>query len=87
MVLTSRYRHQGSRKQYYGVQKLADKYQNRIDRAAIDYNRTKDEKYKKLWYELIRKADNGSYYSKRRTLSSSSDNKGINRGYGPGTRH
>ena len=48
----------GSEKQYCGVQKLVDKYQSRIDQAAVDYNRTKDEN-KKLWYELIRKADNG----------------------------
>ena len=61
--------------------------QNRIDKAANDYNRTKDEKYKKLWYDLIRKADNGSDYSDRRDISSGSSNKGINRGYGPGTRN
>ncbi len=42
--------------------------QNRIDKAANDYNRTKDEKYKKLWYDLVRKVDNGTYYSKRRTI-------------------
>jgi|TARA_Y100000004_G_scaffold156262_1_gene181262 hypothetical protein len=42
--------------------------QNRIDKAANDYNRTKDERYKKLWYDLVRKADNGTYYSKRRTI-------------------
>jgi hypothetical protein len=66
--LTSRYRHRGSRKQYYGERKLVDKYQTRIDKAANDYNRTKDEKYKKLWYDLIRKVDNGFNYSKRRTI-------------------
>ena len=64
-----------------------DKYQTRIDKAANDYNRTKDEKYKKLWYELIRKADNGFDYSDRRDVSSDSSDKGINRGYGPGKRH
>ncbi len=42
--------------------------QNRIDKAANDYNRTKDEKYKKLWYDLVRKVDNGTYHSKRRTI-------------------
>ena len=25
-----------------------------IDKAANDYNKTKNEKYKKLWYELIK---------------------------------
>ena len=37
----------GSRKQYYGEIKLVDKYLNRVDQAAKDYERTKDEKYKK----------------------------------------
>ena len=64
-----------------------DKYQTRIDKAANDYNRTKDEKYKKLWYDLIRKADSESYYFDRRDVSSDSSNKGINRGYGPGKRN
>jgi hypothetical protein len=64
-----------------------DNYQKRIDQAANDYNRTKDKKYKKLWYDLIRKLDSGNYYSVRRTIPTSSSNKGINRGYGPGTRH
>ena len=64
-----------------------DKYQSRIDKAARDYNRTKDEKYKKLWYDLIRKVDNGSNYSDSRDVSSDSDNKGINRRYGPGTKN
>jgi hypothetical protein len=51
------------------------------------WNKTKDEKYKKLWYDLIRKADSESYYFDRRDVSSDSSNKGINRGYGPGTRN
>ena len=54
---------------------MAHKYQSRIDKAANDYNRTKDEKYKKLWYDLIRKADNGSDYSDRRDISSGSVTK------------
>ena len=87
MVSMSRSKHQGSRKLYCGVQKLVDKYQNRIDQAARDYERTKDEKYKKLWYNLIRKVDSGNYYSVRRDVSSDSDNKGINRRYGPGTKN
>ena len=65
---------------------MADNYQKRIDQAANDDNRTKDEKYKKLWYDLIRKLDSGNYYSVGRTIPTSSSNKGINRGYGPGTR-
>jgi hypothetical protein len=27
---------------------------NEIDRAAIMYNKTKDPKYKELWYKLIK---------------------------------
>ena len=64
----SRLKHRGSGKLYYGGLKLVDKYQSRLDQAARDYNRTKDEKYKKLWYDLVRKVDNGTYYSKRRTI-------------------
>jgi len=28
---------------------------NQINQAAKDYHKTKDEKYKKLWYKLIKK--------------------------------
>jgi hypothetical protein len=66
---------------------LEHRYQIRIDEAARMWNKTKEEKYKKLWYDLIRKADNESYYFDRRDVSSDSSNKGINRGYGPGTRN
>ena len=52
-----------------------DKYQSRIDKAARDYNRTKDEKYKKLWYDLVRKFDSGSNYTIRRRLQSRAGNK------------
>jgi len=31
-----------------------------IDKAANDYNRTKDPKYKELWYKLIRQWSNVS---------------------------
>ena len=71
MVSMSRSKHQGSGKQYYGGIKLVDKYQNRINKAANDYNRTKDEKYKKLWYDLVRKVDSGPNYTIRRRLQSS----------------
>ena len=52
-----------------------DKYQNRINKAANDYNRTKDEKYKKLWYDLVRKVDSGPNYTIRRRLQSSAGDK------------
>jgi len=52
-----------------------DKYQSRIDQAARDWNRTKDEKYKKLWYDLVRKVDSGPNYTIRRSLQSRAGNK------------
>jgi len=75
MVSMSRLRHRGSRKQYYGGLKLVDKYLNRVDQAARDYERTKDEKYKKLWYDLVRKFDSGSNYIIRRRLQSRAGHK------------
>ena len=31
-----------------------EKEMNEIDQAAIMYNKTKDPKYKELWYKLIK---------------------------------
>ena len=45
--------------------------QQKIDEAANNWNKTKDPKYKKLWYKLI----HGYYSSKRRTLPSDTNNK------------
>ena len=75
MVSMSRSKHRGSRKQYYGGIKLVDKYQSRLDQAAKDWNRTKDEKYKKLWYDLVRKVDSGPNYTIRRRLQSRAGDK------------
>ena len=75
MVSMSRSKHRGSRKQYYGEIKLVDKYLKRIDQAAKDWDRTRDEKYKKLWYDLIRKVDSGPNYTIRRRLQSSAGDK------------
>ena len=47
---------------------MALSQQNRIDKAANDYNRTKDKKYKDLWYKLIREYVNGSYHFERRVI-------------------
>ena len=47
------------KKLYYGAQKLADRYQNKIDEAANNWHRTKDPKYKDLWYKLIKEFSNG----------------------------
>ena len=52
-----------------------DRYQSRIDQAARDYESTKDEKYKKLWYDLVRKVDSGPNYTIRRRLQSSAGDK------------
>ena len=46
------------------------KLQKEIDEAANNYNKTKDPKYKDLWYKLIKEIarTHGYYNSKRRTL-------------------
>jgi hypothetical protein len=43
--------------------------QKKIDDAAIMYNKTKDPKYKTLWYKLIKEHVNGTNNFKRRTVS------------------
>ena len=56
--------------------------QKEIDEAANNYNKTKDVKYKNLWYKLIREfANNGLNNSKRRIVSVSSCHKGDDGGY------
>ena len=46
-----------------------------IDEAAIMWNKTKDPKYKDLWYKLIKEFVDGSYNLKRWNVSVSSCNK------------
>jgi len=48
---------------------------NKIDEAAIMWNKTKDPKYKDLWYKLIKEWFNGSYNFERRDISSRASNK------------
>jgi len=56
--------------------------QQKIDEAANNYNKTKDQKYKDLWYKLIKEfANNGLNTSKRRVVSVSSCHKGDDGGY------
>ena len=56
--------------------------QKQIDEAANNWNKTKDVKYKNLWYKLIREfANNGLNNSKRRIVSVSSCHKGDDGGY------
>ena len=33
---------------------MRDELLSRIDKAANDYHKTKDDKYKELWYKLIK---------------------------------
>ena len=44
-----------------------------LDDIANKYHETKDPKYKKLWYQLIKEFENGTYYPKRRFISTSND--------------
>ena len=54
----------------------------KIDDAAAMWNKTKDPKYKDLWYKLIKEfANNGLNTSKRRVVSVSSCHKGDDGGY------
>ena len=54
----------------------------KIDDAANMWNKTKDPKYKDLWYKLIKEfVNNGLNTSKRRVVSVSSCNKGDDGGY------
>ena len=45
--------------------------QKKLDELANNYNKTKDPKYKKLWYEII----NGLDYTKQRSVSTHSSHK------------
>ena len=47
----------------------------KIDDAANMWNKTKDPKYKDLWYKLIKEFNHGSYNTERWNVSVSSVNK------------
>ena len=49
--------------------------QNKIDDAANMWNKTKDPKYKDLWYKLIKEYANGPHNIERWNVSVSSINK------------
>ena len=49
--------------------------QNKIEDAAKMWNKTKDPKYKDLWYKLIKDYANGPHIIKRLNVSVSSVNK------------
>ena len=43
--------------------------QEKINEAAIKYNKTKDPQYKDLWYKLVKEFADGTYYPKRWNVS------------------
>ena len=49
--------------------------QEKIDKAANDWNRTKDPKYKDLWYKLIKEYVDGPYNIQRWDVQSRASNK------------
>ena len=49
---------------------------SKIDEAANMWKKTKDPKYKDLWYKLIKEFANGPHNIKRWNVSVSSVNKG-----------
>ena len=53
----------------------------KIDEAAIMWNKTKDQKYKDLWYKTIKEWADGRNNIKRRAISSlPSDKRFVHRG-------
>ena len=54
---------------------VRDVLSKEIDRAAVMWERTRDPKYKELWYKLVKEWANGFNNSKRRIVSISSVNK------------
>ena len=57
------------------LNKVLTKFQVKIDEAANNWNRTKDPKYKDLWYKLVKEFANGPHNIKRRIVSVSAINK------------
>jgi tRNA uridine 5-carbamoylmethylation protein Kti12 len=49
--------------------------QKKIDDVAIMWNKTRDPKYKDLWYKLIKEYANGPHNTERWNVSVSSVNK------------
>ena len=54
---------------------VRDVLSKEINRAAVMWERTRDPKYKELWYKLVKEWANGLNNSKRRIVSVSSCNK------------
>jgi hypothetical protein len=49
--------------------------QKKIDDVAVLWNKTKDPKYKDLWYKLIKEYTNGLNNMERRNVSTDSSYK------------
>ena len=47
----------------------------KIDQVANLWNKTKDPKYKKLWYQLVKEFANGTNNLEQRTVSTDSSHK------------
>ena len=47
----------------------------KIDEAANNWNKTKDSKYKDLWYKLIKEFADGTNNSKRWNVSTNTRNR------------
>ncbi len=48
-----------------------------LDEIANKYNKTKDSKYKDLWYKLVKEFANGPHNTKRRIVSVNSCHKAM----------
>ena len=56
------------------VRELEEKMQSKIDEAARMWNKTKDPKYKYLWYKLVKEFANGFNNLERRIVSTDTSN-------------
>ena len=61
--------------------------QERMDEVANLWHKTKDPKYKELWYKLIKEFANGANNIKRRPVSIDTGNKKDVRGCSDNTRN
>ncbi len=48
---------------------------NKLDEIANKYNKTKDSRYKDLWYKLVREFANGPHNTKRRNIPTNTRNR------------
>ena len=60
--------------------------QERMDEVANLWEKTKDPKYKELWYKLIKEYANGSNNIKRRDISSDTGDEKTPGGHSNNTR-